>query len=128
MLAMIVLQTEISFTTIASGAASRIEEPRQVVIHTVAEWQALWKSHKPDSPAPAVDFAQSAVVAVFLGSRPTAGFGVKITAIKKDGDKAIVEYTEGKPRPDLMVAQVLTAPFVIVKVPKDIGTVEFTKM
>jgi hypothetical protein len=127
MLVALVLQTVISFTTIASGTSSRIEEPRQVVIRTADEWQTLWKSHKAEATAPAVDFAQSAVVAIFLGSRSTAGFSVKITAIRKEGDKAIVEYTEGTPRPDLMVAQVITAPFHIVKVPKDIGTVEFKK-
>jgi hypothetical protein len=63
------------------------------------------------------------VIAVFLGTRPTAGFSVTITAIAQDSGKVVVEYVERKPRPDMMVAQVLTAPFHIVKVPKDIGGV-----
>ena len=44
MLAVLVLQAVISFTTIASGTAGRIEEPKQVVIRTADEWQTLWKS------------------------------------------------------------------------------------
>ena len=59
--------------TVAQGAMSNIEEPRQVVVRTAAEWQALWKEHSPETALPAVDFAQSTVVGVFLGSRPNSG-------------------------------------------------------
>jgi hypothetical protein len=127
MVAALILQTVISFTTIASGPTSGIEDSRQVVIETPIEWQALWNAHKPGAAVPEVDFTKSAVVAVFLGTRPTAGFSVKITGIKRDGNRAVVEYTESKPRADLMVAQMLTSPFHMVRVPKDIGTVVFQK-
>jgi hypothetical protein len=56
MLAAFVLQSVISFTTVVAGPSSHIEEPRQVVVRTAADWQTLWKSHKPDSAAPLVDF------------------------------------------------------------------------
>jgi hypothetical protein len=126
--ALIALQVLMSFATVARGPNSGIDEPRQVVIGSAAEWQALWKSHDPNRAAPAVDFAQSVVVGVFLGSRPTAGFGVEITAIKKEGERSVVEYLERRPPPGSLTAQILTSPFHLVSVPRDVGTVEFKRL
>ena len=115
------------FVTVAQGTMSNIEEPRTVVVRTAAEWQALWKEHDPDHPAPAVDFAQSTVVGVFLGSRPTAGFAVEITAIKADGNRTIVDYVERQPPRDAVLAQVLTSPFHIVRLERTPGVIEFRR-
>ncbi len=113
--------------TVAQGAMSGIEEPRQAVVRTAAEWQALWKEHAPGQAAPAVDFAQSMVVAVFLGSRPTAGFEVEITAVRQEGGRTVVDYVEGRPPPDALTAQVLTSPFHIVRARRATGEVEFRR-
>ena len=80
-----------------------------------AEWQALWKEHSPETAVPAVDFAQSSVVGVFLGFRPTAGFSVEITAVRVEGARTVVEYVEHRPPRDAFVAQILTFPFHIVR-------------
>ena len=114
--------------TVARGAMSNIEEPRQVVVRTAAEWQALWKEHDAQRAAPAVDFAQSSVVAVFLGTRPTAGFGVDITAVKTEGSRAVVEYREQRPPRDALTAQILTSPFHIVRVARASGPIEFRRI
>jgi hypothetical protein len=106
---------------------SNIEEARTVVVRTAAEWQALWKEHDPEHAPPTVDFGQSMVVGVFLGSRPTAGFVVEITAVKQDGQRTIVEYVERQPSRDEFVAQVLTSPFHLVRVMRTAGAVEFRR-
>lgn len=113
--------------TVAQGTMSNIEEPRTVVVRTAAEWQALWKDHDPERPAPAIDFAESMVVGVFLGSRPTAGFAVAITAVKADGNRTIVEYVERQPSRDQFVAQVVTSPFQLVRLMRTAGVVEFRR-
>lgn len=115
------------FVSVAQGTMSGIEEPRTVVVRTAAEWQALWKEHDPEHPVPAVDFGQSMVVGVFLGSRPTAGFAVEIAAVKADGNRTIVEYVERRPSRDQFVAQVVTSPFQLVRVPRTAGDVEFRR-
>jgi hypothetical protein len=114
--------------TVAQGAMSNIEEPRQAVVRSAAEWQALWKQHDFQRPAPAVDFTKSIVVAVFLGTRPSAGFAVEITAVKTEGGRAVVEYRERRPRGDAILAQVLTAPFHIVRVAPTSGPIEFRRI
>jgi hypothetical protein len=120
-------QPGIKFTTVATGTASFVDAERTVVIRTASEWDALWKEHAPTRPRPTVDFAKETVVGVFLGSRPTAGFSVAITAIRTASGVTTVEYAERRPNPDLMVAQVLTSPFHLVRIPTTAGTIEFKK-
>lgn len=100
----------VTFTTLAQGSSSQILEPREVVVRSAAEWQTLWKEHSAEPP-PTIDFSRSIVVGVFVGSRPTTGYQVDITAVKGDGGLAVVEYRERRPAPGALVAQVLTSPF-----------------
>ncbi len=118
----------VELVTVAQGPMSNIEQPRQVVVRAAAEWQALWKEHDAQSAVPSVDFAQSIVVAVFLGTRPSAGFAVEITAVKGDGSRAVVEYRERRPARDAITAQVITSPFHIVRLARGSGTIEFRRV
>jgi hypothetical protein len=113
--------------TLAQGPMSRIEEPRQVVVRSAAEWQALWKEHDPDRMAPGVDLTQSIVVAVFLGSRPTAGFAVEIVGVSHEAKRSVVEYVERRPPPGGVTAQVLTAPFHIARIARTDSPIEFRR-
>ena len=117
--------TTMPFSTIARGDRSQIEEPRQVVVRGAAQWSALWKEHGGAGSPPAVDFSGSMVVAVFLGTRPTAGYSVEIARIDRQGDGLVVTYREHRPPPDAMVAQVLTAPFDIVRTVRSDDPVTF---
>lgn len=102
-------------TTIAQGFDSRISERTEIVVRAQDEWLGLWQAHS-SQPAPPVDFSRSVVVGVFLGSRPTAGYQVEITAIATDGGVTMVDYVERRPARGSLVAQVLTAPFHLVSV------------
>lgn len=115
------------WTTIAKGTLSGVERPRQVVVRTEADWRALWKEHAPERAAPPVDFTTRSVVAVFLGSRRTAGFDVSITAVEPRGAETVVHYRETRPGRDDMVAQVITTPFHIVSAPLLQGAVTFAE-
>jgi hypothetical protein len=117
--------TTMPFTTIARGEHSQIEQPKQVVVRTAAEWSALWKEHAGEAKAPLVDFAHAMVVAVFAGSRPTAGYGVEVTRIERQGGAVVVIYHEQAPKRGDIVAQVLTAPFHVVQTSSDSHAVKF---
>ena len=121
-------QAVVPFVTVAQGGMSNFDEPRQAVVRTGAEWQALWKQHDRDSPAPPVDFTQYTVAAVFLGSRPTTGFTAEITGVKTEGTRTVVEYLERQPPRDGFAAQVLTSPFQIVRFARTAGPVEFRRL
>ena len=116
----------VTFTEVARGAASQLDQPKTVVVRTIEDWRALWKAHT-GSEAPVVDFSKFIVVGVFLGSRSTAGYGVQITAVKKTAAGAVVEYIEHVPDPGGMRAQVMTAPYHLVAIPNTIQAVEFSQ-
>jgi len=126
------LQGGPSIRGIEQGIQSLVEESRQVSAATPAEWQALWSAHAADRPQPSVDLARELVVAVFLGSRPTAGFGVEVVEATSAPDGAlVVRYRERRPGRDTITAQVITSPFHIVAVPRPSGqppTVRFERV
>lgn len=118
----------VPFTTVASGDLSGIEEPREVVVRAAAEWGALWREHGEAGALPAIDFTTSMVLGVFLGSRASAGFHVEITSVRLDNGVLVVEYRERTPPPGMVVAQVLTAPFHLVRVARRDQVVRFKKV
>jgi hypothetical protein len=110
------------------GDQSSIDEERQAVVRTDAEWTALWRRHNPNRARPRVDFAKDMVLAVFLGSRPVAGFSTEIANVAISGDVLVVQYREKRPVGGGVAAQVLTFPFDIVAVPARAGPVRFERI
>jgi hypothetical protein len=122
---LLLAQTTLPMTTLARSATSGIDQARQVVVKTADDWRALWKEHAPMKPLPEVDFAQSLVLAVFMGSHPTGGYTIEIRRVRAEPDGLVVEYAEGRPGPGDMTAQVITSPCHIVTVPQHEGNVTF---
>jgi hypothetical protein len=117
----------VKFTTIDRGQQSNLDEPKQAVVRTAAEWATLWRQHAGERAQPKVDFNAATVIGVFLGSRPTGGFELEITAIDVEGTDAVVTYREGRPGRGAILSQVLTMPYHIVSIPKIAGKVTFKK-
>lgn len=115
--------------TIEKGDQSNVDDAKQVVVRDAAQWRTLWQQHAPDRPLPPVDFAKESVVAVFMGSRPTAGYSVAILSTTEGGGALIVRYRETRPAPGAITAQVLTFPYHIVAIPKSTApNVKFEKV
>ena len=113
------------------GASSNVEMARQVTVTSTPQWVALWKEHGSARPQPAVDFSKEMVVAVFMGSRMTSGYAVEILGYRSASPglkDVIVEYRETAPARDAISAQVLTAPYHIAVIQKQVGTVSFQKV
>ena len=113
---------------IATDMMSNVDQPRQVVARTPAEWAALWRQHAGDKPAPKVDLGSSTVVAVFLGSRMSAGYAVEIAGTRRESNALIVQWAERSPDRGDITAQVITSPAQIVAVPKFAGEIRFEKI
>jgi hypothetical protein len=123
----VLLQVAVAFTTVARGADSQITQPREVVVRSADEWRALWSDHSAER-APVIEFSRFTVAGVFLGTRPTAGYGVEIVRVRNEGTLTTVEYRETRPSPDVLAAQALTTPFQLVRIPRATGTIEFRKL
>jgi hypothetical protein len=114
--------------TIEKGDQSNIESPMQTVVRTDAEWSALWHRHAFEREKPDVDFSKEIVIAVFMGSRPNAGFSTTILSALAVKGVLVVRYRETMPRPGALTAQVLTFPYHIVAIPKvEVTDVKFQK-
>lgn len=121
-------RSELTMEKVAAGERSNIAVALEVVVRTEAEWQQLWNEHAPRQPIPKVDFAARMIVGVFLGTRPTSGFGVQIVEVGELQDALRVKYTERAPAPGAMVTQVLTSPFALVSVPARSVEVRFEQV
>lgn len=114
--------------TIATDTMSQIDEPTQAVARTTAEWTTLWRKHAGDAALPKVDFATRTVVAVFMGSRSSGGYGVEITGTRHEKGVTIVEYRERRPQPGQVAAMVITSPAHLAHIPKVTGEIKFEKV
>ena len=114
--------------TIASDMMSNIDQARQAVARTPEEFATLWRLHAGDKPAPKVDFGSATVVAVFLGSRMSAGYSAEIVGTRRDGNALVVQWAERSPDRGDITAQVITAPARIVAIPKFAGEIRFEKI
>ena len=122
-------QAKADIEMVVSDNHSNVEEFRQAVARKAAEWESLWRSHAgPGKPAPTIDFNTRTVVAVFLGSRPTAGYGIEIAGTRQDGKTLIVEWRESRPKEGMLLAQVLTSPALIASIPRFEGEITFQKV
>jgi hypothetical protein len=114
--------------TVVRDGMSPVDEAKQVVARTPTEWTAVWRQHAGETPAPKVDFRSRTVVAVFLGSRPSAGYAVEITGTREQGGILTVEWRESRPPRGQITAQVMTSPAHIATIPKFAGEITFHKV
>lgn len=123
----LVMQTS-AVETIANDTMSGIDMPRQAVARNDKDWTTLWQQHAgPGKPAPKVDFGTRTVLAVFLGSRPSAGYRVEVSGTRTEGKRLIVTWRELQPSRDSLLAQVLTSPAHLVSIPKFDGEITFER-
>lgn len=110
---------------LAEGANAELEEPFFAVLRDIETYSAFRAATR--APAPELSpefFAGHAIIAVFLGTRPTPGYAVEI-ASRGRGEYRV---TERGPLPGAILAQVLTSPYQIAAVPVERDTGVFVTL
>jgi len=97
---------------IAQGFHSSITDPFIAVVRDEDTYAELRKLDA-NLPKLSLDLKTNVVIAAFLGQRNTGGYSVEITRAA-NGD---IQVTEKAPGKDVMVPQMITAPFKIVSLP-----------
>jgi hypothetical protein len=121
--------TPVEFATIAKGDQSAVTGSDSVVISDVATWEATWDGlvahllQRP--PPPEIDFGDYILLAHFMGQRPTSGYEVEFTEVL-EGDKISATVTEISPGSNCTLLQVITAPYLVIQIPKTDKEVQFT--
>jgi hypothetical protein len=101
------------FKTLVQGQHSPVSNPFIAVARDVQTYAAL-RNRIPNLPDADKDFFNSnLVIAVFLGERPTGGYGASFA---RDGNGPI-RIDETRPSKEAIVTQAITTPFLVVAVP-----------
>ena len=120
--------TLLQVVNVVGGVMSDEDEARNVVARSDAEWQDLWSNLGVRGNMPNVTFDNTMIVAVFLGSRPSAGYSVEVVNAVLDGDVLYVQYAERQPQPGSANAAVETTPYAVAGVPMFAGEVRFQQI
>ncbi|HEX8558560.1 MAG TPA: DUF885 family protein, partial [Pyrinomonadaceae bacterium] len=109
----------VEFSLLATGTTSAHEGGRAVELITdAAGWRRAWETIGAGRPLPDVSFDTRAVVVAYQGQRPTGGYSIEITGIKRVGTVLAVTVGERRPASGSFTTQVITSPFVAVSIPR----------
>jgi uncharacterized protein (DUF885 family) len=109
----------VEFSVLATGAMSRHEGGRTVeLITNASDWQRAWAKIGGGRPLPDVNFSSRACVVVYQGQKPTGGYSVELTEIRRDGTVLAINVRERRPAFGDVTTQVITSPFVVVSIPR----------
>jgi hypothetical protein len=118
-------EKEWAFKPVELGATSPLKDAGVLVLRTEAELRDyMLKRGSPRRPLPKIDWKMNQVVAIHVGSSPTAGYGVELKHLWKRPGGAEAEVVITKPAPDMIVAQVITYPFAMVRTERFPGKVD----
>jgi len=101
--------------------------PETRIIHSPAEWTALWEQIGREAPQ-GFDPARELAVAVFLGERRTGGYSVEITGVTESAEGIFIFYREKVPDRDQRVGQMLTSPWTVALFPATTRPVEVRRI
>jgi hypothetical protein len=79
-------------------------------------WKIVGGNQVPAPSAPSVDFNRSKVVTIFLGSRPTGGYGIAIADTKLEGKTLVVGVNIREPGAGSITTQSFTSPYASITV------------
>lgn len=112
-----VTATSIAFTELASGTDASVTKRVNYLITTDDELRDLWKLLGAHGERPVIDFTKEAVIAVFAGEEPSAGYSIAVSAIT-DTTERMVTVQIAAPGVTCLAAQVVTTPYQVLKMPK----------
>jgi len=96
-----------------SGSYSEEKKYTELVIDNSSRWKKTWHKLGFEIGPPEIDFNKYIIAGVFLGVRPTGGYGVKFGKPYQEEGKTVIPYEEIKPGPGEFVTQALTQTYAM---------------
>jgi hypothetical protein len=114
---------DVPFEIVARGQqAVGVTSPAYQMLRTPEELVTAWNrahgSALQAPPLPGVDFERETLLAVFLGQKPTGGYGADVRGVTLEGGDLFIDLIEASPGPGAMVTQALTSPWLLMRVPR----------
>lgn len=79
-------------------------------------WRRAYGSLSDLPPTPEVDFGDSSVAAVFLGTRTSGGYSVDVQNVTAQDGEVYLDVAATEPAPGTLTTQALTNPWVMVRI------------
>ena len=108
---------EADFTILKENGYGGRETESHELVNDTKELIALCKELNIKE-IPAVNFAQSSVVAVFMGQKRSGGYSITIEKVTVEDNTALVLVKNTVPEPGAAVTMALTAPYCVALIPK----------
>ena len=105
------------YTVLKDGVYGGREQAGTVTITDATAFNSLCAELSIEE-IPAVDFAKKNVVAVFMGQKSTGGYSIMIEKMDVKDNTVYLKKKEIAPDADGMATMALSAPYVLVSVPK----------
>lgn len=121
----------VNYEVIQQGTYSGKKDPIAQIITAKQDWEHIWKQHVsvlvPQPPVPEIDFETEVVVAIFAGEKKSGGYAIVIKKVSEELNDVVVRYKLTEPQPNSFTIQVITQPYVMLKMSKPQGTVRLLK-
>lgn len=120
----------VSATDLYRQKSSGLDEPVRCVVRGAEDWATLWavirQRHResPPTPPPAVDFQTRVVLVAGMGPRPSTGYGIGITEVRRTESgivATVLRYTPGV----CVLGMAVTEPVHAVSIPRADAPVQF---
>jgi hypothetical protein len=114
---------DVVFEVVGSGQqAVGVDRPLYLLLRDAAELRSVWNRAYANvmnpPPVPTVDFARETMVGIFMGQKPTGGYGLAVRGVTFEGGDLFVALDIQEPRPGAMVTQALTSPWMVLRIPR----------
>ncbi|MBW3571891.1 MAG: protease complex subunit PrcB family protein [Gemmatimonadetes bacterium] len=120
----------LSATDLYRQKSSGLDQPVRCVVRRPEDWAALWAAirrrsrESPPTPPPAVDFHTRMVLVAGMGPRPSTGYGIGITEVRRTESgivATVLRYTPGL----CVLGMAVTEPVHAVSIPRADAPVQF---
>ncbi|HRN17639.1 MAG TPA: protease complex subunit PrcB family protein [Trueperaceae bacterium] len=82
----------------------------------ISLWQRAYGSQLTVPPVPSLDYRRETVVALFLGTKPSGGYGLEVRSVREEEGDLYVDLTLTEPAAGSITTQALTSPWLIIRV------------
>ncbi|RYG27231.1 protease complex subunit PrcB family protein [bacterium] len=110
--------SNVRFQTVSSGTNAKTNAPGLYVLNEPVGWENYWRAHH-NGPMPQLEngfFYRWRLVAVHAGNRPSGGYGLGVTRIQRNIDKALISAIEFTPPRNARNTMAITSPWILLRV------------
>jgi len=120
---------EVFYDVIASGNQALVGSEAQYRLlggrsDLSSTWADAHASQLSPPSVPSVDFERESVLALFLGEKPSGGYGISVEGMSREGGETYADVRFTEPDEGAMTTQALTSPWQLVRILRaDVHTV-----